>query len=176
MQSDDALSPSIPPLARKSRLRPLLLALVLAGLALGLDQWSKLAILADPTVSQHQAIEVTSFFNLVLVFNHGVSFGMFAAQKQPLLLTILALGIIALLLRWLWKTPSYLLALGVGFTVGGALGNVIDRVRYGAVVDFLDVHLGTLHWPAFNIADSFVFIGVVVLSVHSMFFDTNNAN
>lgn len=137
-----------------------------------LDQWSKFAILQMLELDERDAVEITSFFNLVLVFNRGVSFGMFSEQNQPLLLTVISLVIIAILLRWLWKNSSLMVAVGIGATIGGAIGNIFDRVRYGAVVDFLDFHINNLHWPAFNIADSFVFIGVVVLCIHSMFFES----
>ncbi len=136
-----------------------------------LDQLSKYLILQQPQLSEHTVMEVTTFFNLALVFNRGVSFGMFSGQNQPILLTTISLIIIAILFRWLWKNDSLMVALGIGCVIGGAIGNVVDRVRYGAVVDFLDFHIGNLHWPAFNIADSFVFIGVVVLCVYSMFFE-----
>ena len=146
-------------------------ATILALLAFALDQWSKAEILSELSLLQHAAMGVTNFFNVVLVFNSGVSFGMFAGQNQPLILTIISGIIICILLVWLQKTHSRMVATGIGLVVGGAVGNVWDRVRYGAVVDFLDFHWEGLHWPAFNLADSFVFIGVCLLCIHSIFFD-----
>ncbi len=148
-----------------------IVAVFLVVATFALDQWSKAEVLGNPLLSGYTTIEITSFFNLVLVFNRGVSFGMFAGYNQPLLLIIFALIIISVLLVWLWRSKSVMVTTGIGLVVGGAAGNVVDRIRYGAVVDFLDFHLGELHWPAFNLADSFVFIGVVVLCVHSLFFE-----
>lgn len=145
--------------------------LAVAFLILTLDQWSKKSVLSLPELSEHANIEITSFFNIVLVFNRGISFGMFSEHNQPALLTLVAIAIISTLLVWLWKNSSLSVAAGIGCVIGGAVGNIIDRVRYGAVVDFLDFHIADLHWPAFNIADSFVFIGVVVLCIYSMFFE-----
>ncbi len=135
------------------------------------DQLSKYYILQQSELANHGIIEVTPFFNIVLTFNRGVSFGMFAGHNQPLLLIAIACVIILVLLSWLRKNTSPMVALAVGAIIGGATGNVIDRIRHGAVVDFLDFYIKGLHWPAFNIADSFVFIGVVVLCVYSMFFE-----
>ncbi len=149
-------------------------SLTIALIIFILDQWSKFSILQHPELSNYKTIAVTSFFNLVLVFNRGVSFGMFAGQNQPLLLIAIAAIILSILIVWLWGNSSLMVAIGIGFIIGGALGNVVDRILYGAVVDFLDFHINDLHWPAFNIADSFVFIGVVVLCVYSMFFEKKN--
>ena len=114
-------------------------------------------------------MEVTSFFNLALVWNYGVSFGMFAVLRQPLMLSGLSVAIICILLIWLTKNLSKLIAVALGLVIGGAIGNIVDRLRFGAVTDFLDFHIGTYHWPAFNIADSCIFIGVVLLCASSMF-------
>ncbi len=140
------------------------------------DQWSKIYILQQPELTSYNSIEITSFFNLVLVFNRGVSFGMFAGHNQPLILVVISIIIIMILLAWLWRNSSHMVAIGIGAVIGGAVGNVTDRILYGAVVDFLDFHIAGLHWPAFNIADSFVFIGVVVLSVYSMFFENKKSH
>ena len=150
------------------------IGLTIAAIILILDQWTKFLILGQPDLTEYSPIEVTSFFNIVLVLNRGVSFGMFAGQNQPLLLIGVSLAILSILLVWLWRNSSLVTALGIGSIIGGTIGNVIDRVRYGAVVDFLDFHVADLHWPAFNIADSFVFIGVVVLCIYSMFFEKKN--
>jgi signal peptidase II len=155
----------------KKKSSPFFTGLVVAILILAFDQWSKKLILELPQLTGFNPIEVTSFFNLVLVMNRGVSFGMFSEHDQPLILTGVAVVIICILLTWLWRNSSLAVALGIGSVIGGAIGNVIDRIRYGAVVDFLDFHIAGLHWPAFNVADSFVFIGVVVLCIYSMFFE-----
>ena len=148
-----------------------ILSIILAVLLIIVDQWSKSLILSNPAISQLTSIEVTSFFNLVLLFNQGVSFGMFAQQNQPLLLVGLSVVIMLILFVWLLRNKVPIIALAIGGILGGATGNVIDRVRYGAVVDFLDFHINELHYPAFNLADSFVFIGVAILVSHNIFFD-----
>lgn len=155
----------------KQKLTLFFSGLVVAFIIFAFDQLSKELILSLPELSGNGRIEIASFFNIVLVMNRGVSFGMLSGHNQPLLLTAVAVIIISILLIWLWRNSSSTVALATGSIIGGAIGNVIDRIRYGAVVDFLDFHLSELHWPAFNIADSFVFIGVVVLCIYSMFFE-----
>lgn len=122
------------------------------------------------TVSNNNYIEVTSFFNLVNVWNHGVSFGMFSsfAYSQLLFSTIVAI-IIVVMLVWLARNKRLYLTFAISFIIGGAIGNLYDRVKYGAVADFLDFHAFGYHWPAFNLADSFVFIGVAMLLIDDFF-------
>jgi signal peptidase II len=153
--------------------RPRLFAgsLLLALIMLLLDQASKQALLAYFPQDQHEIV-LTPFFNLVKVWNYGVSFGMFADQRQPLILTMVSLVIIIALLVWLARSTDKVLGFGLGMVIGGAIGNIIDRIRFGAVADFLDFHVAGYHWPAFNIADSCIFIGVVLLCVHSMLAET----
>ncbi len=145
------------------------LGMFYAALALLLDQLSKWLILEVVELPVRQQIPVAPFFDLAMVWNRGVSFGMFAEHNQPYALVALALAITAVLLRWLWKTQEKWEAVALGLVIGGALGNVIDRLRFGAVADFLDFYIKNLHWPAFNIADSAVCIGVVVLCARSIF-------
>ena len=143
-------------------------SLLLSALTILLDQLSKWWVLDVVGLGSRLQIEVTSFFNLVLVWNHGISFGMLSDHRAPILLMVLAAVIVCILLIWLAKVNDRLTALGIGLVVGGALGNVIDRARFGAVADFLDFHVAGLHWPAFNVADSAIFMGVVVLCIESM--------
>lgn len=148
-----------------------LYAFALALLCLLLDQISKqwvLELAGDPYPKLLR--EVTSFFNLVLVWNRGVSFGLFSDHPEwiPLLLIVFT-GLVALILAvWLWRTPRLLTAYGLGLVIGGAVGNIVDRVRFGAVVDFLDFHVFGWHWPAFNVADSVIFMGVALLLVDTI--------
>jgi signal peptidase II len=130
-------------------------------------KWWMLSLLADPPYS----IELTGFFNLVMVWNRGVSFGMFnmSADWGPYLLSGLALVISVCLVIWLRRVDSRLVAVALGMVLGGALGNVIDRFVHGAVVDFLDFHAFGHHWPAFNVADSAITVGVVLLLYDSLF-------
>lgn len=126
------------------------------------DQITKAVALA--TISPAQPIEVLPFFNLVLVWNRGVSFGLFGGHGLPAAAFIaVSLAIAAGLLVWLWREPQRPTALALGAVVGGAVGNVVDRVVHGAVVDFIDLHAAGYHWPAFNIADSAIVLGAVAL-------------
>ncbi len=151
--------------------RALGLALGLAVVVLVLDQASKWAILTQ-VMQPPQVLAVTGFFNLVLTYNTGVSFGLFggaAAAWKPWALSGLALAVSVGLLYWLARQPERLLALAVGAIVGGALGNALDRLRQPGVVDFLDFHLAGWHWPAFNLADSAIFLGVAILIFDGLF-------
>ena len=145
-------------------------ALALAVLVLVLDQASKWWILAE-VMQLQRVIEVTSFFNLVLVWNRGVSFGLLDQDSEigPWLLVALAAAIVAGLLVWLRRAPGPWPILAVGLIVGGAVGNAVDRVRFGAVLDFLDLHAAGYHWPAFNLADSAIVAGVAVLVIDGLF-------
>jgi signal peptidase II len=116
-----------------------------------------------------RTIEVTSFFNLVAVWNSGVSFGLLAnhSEAMPYILTGFAIVVSLGLTVWLLRVQSRLLEVGLGLVIGGALGNVIDRLRFQAVVDFIDLHAAGYHWPAFNVADAAVTIGVSLLLLDS---------
>jgi signal peptidase II len=148
--------------------------LILMAFTFCLDQYSKWYMLDIVHLSDGPPIEITPFFNLTMVWNRGVSFGMFAGANQPSILIALSMLIMVTLFSWLLKTPSRPTVYALGAIIGGAAGNIVDRCRFGSVVDFLDFHLGRLHWPAFNIADSSIFIGVVVLLAISMFMGRDN--
>lgn len=155
--------------------QPMKLALILAALVLLFDQLSKWAVV-ELVMSPPRTIPVTGFFNLILTHNCGVSFGFLNDAElcdsviMPWVLSLLAVAVVAGLFYWLKRQPERLLALAIGLVAGGALGNVVDRLRVGAVVDFLDFHLsGTLHWPAFNLADSAITLGVLVLLIDGLF-------
>ena len=133
--------------------------LTLAAIVIGLDLVSKqvmLALIFDPP----RRIEVLPFLNFAPVWNPGISFGMLAdgGDVMRYLLTALALAVAAWLI---WKVPQFqrLERLGAGLIAGGGIGNAIDRLRFGKVVDFIDVYVQTWHWPAFNIADAAITIG-----------------
>jgi signal peptidase II len=118
------------------------------------------------------SIEVTSFFNLVLAYNPGGAFSMFASDSPNQGLLMTALSCLAMIpLGWfLWqaKPEERGLMISLGIVFGGALGNVHDRIRYGVVVDFLDFHWGSRHWPAFNIADVAICVGLGFLILISV--------
>jgi signal peptidase II len=145
------------------------LGLAVAFVALGLDQLTKWAAL-DMLDLAARPIVVTPFFNLVMVWNRGVSFGMLdgVGALAPWLLPGLAVVVVIALLFWLRRSEHALMAIGLGLVIGGALGNVIDRLRYGAVVDFLDFHLAGYHWPAFNVADAGICVGAGLILVDGL--------
>lgn len=145
-------------------------ALSIALAVLVLDQVTKL--LALDGLGTGTVIEVTSFFNLVLVWNSGVSFGLFQGWGEAGRWLLAGFsGLVAIgLLVWIWREPRLPMRLALALVLSGAVGNLIDRVRFGAVVDFLDFHLAGHHWPAFNVADSAIVAGAVLLLVDSLFF------
>ena len=154
------------------------LALGLAAIILALDQASKWVILSQ-VMAPPRVVEITGFFNLVLTYNTGVSFGLFGGAEatwKPWVLGGLAVVVSAGLLYWLARQPERLLGLAVGFVVGGALGNAVDRAHQPGVVDFLDFHLAGWHWPAFNLADSSIFLGVVILVFDGLFRGRDRSN
>lgn len=140
---------------------PFGLAAILVAFAI--DQITKQ--LALGALTRGDAQPVMPFFDLRLSFNEGVSFGMFAQvfAGRPLALAGITLAIVVLLAVLLIRSTTHWEAVALGAIIGGALGNVIDRMRLGAVVDFLDFHLWAYHWPAFNLADTAIVIGVVIL-------------
>lgn len=140
-----------------------------ALLTLLIDQLQKWHMLEVVRIAERPPIEVTPFFNLVMVWNRGVSFGMFSGHdgSGAWMLIGVALVIVTFMAFWLWRCTTRYLATALGLVIGGALGNVIDRVRFGAVADFFDLHVMGHHWPAFNIADSAIFIGVGLLLLES---------
>ncbi|HVC55382.1 MAG TPA: signal peptidase II [Stellaceae bacterium] len=145
--------------------------LAVAAAATLLDQASKALLMGffGGPACAFQRREVTGFFNLVLACNSGVSFGMFNRAGVNALVFGLVAGVIVIaLLVWLGRVRSGFLAVAIGLVIGGAVGNLIDRLRLGAVVDFLDFHLGTWHWPAFNFADSAIFLGVMAMLLDGM--------
>lgn len=117
-----------------------------------------------------RTIEIAPFFNLTLGFNTGVSFGMFREffLDHPLVLAGIKMVIVAGLLVWAMRTARSTETVSLGLIAGGAVGNVLDRMRQGAVTDFLDFHVGNWHWPAFNMADVMITMGVVLLITGSL--------
>lgn len=155
----------------KLHLKHFAITLGIAALTLMADLHTKQMALTYFMDAAEPTIAVTSFFNLALVYNRGISFGMLAAHNQPLMLATMSMAITLVLVVWAARTPFLMVACALGAIIGGAIGNSYDRMTVGAVVDFLDFHLLGYHWPAFNIADSAIFIGVVLLCIHSMFIE-----
>ena len=120
-----------------------------------------LVILADQAASW---IQVTGFFNLVLLRNTGSAFSFLADAGgwQKLLFSAVAIGVSAAMAAVIWKHSAEKLApAAAALVLGGAIGNLIDRLMLGSVTDFIDLHIGDIHWPAFNIADSAIVLGVI---------------
>ena len=140
------------------------LGLPVAALIIALDQATKTWIVHD-IMAPPRWIEVTSFFNIVMVWNKGASFGLFSTQSPwtQAILGGFAIVISIVLAVWMCRARSKWLAVALGLVIGGALGNVIDRAIYGAVADFLDFHAYGYHWPSFNVADIAISVGVVML-------------
>ena len=151
-------------------MRPVPLGLLVAVIAIGADQVTKWWILAS-VMDPPRIINVTPFFNVVLVWNRGISFGMFSNESMAgvWILSFLALIIVGFLFNWLRKAESKRVAISLGLIIGGALGNVIDRAVHSAVLDFLDFYVGSVRWPAFNAADSFITVGAILLILDSLF-------
>ncbi len=138
--------------------------LVLAASIVAIDQLTKWIVLS--TMSYGQAIPVTGFFQLVLVFNPGAAFSFLADQPgwQRWFFVTLAIVICGWLFTMLRRhQDEFALPLSFSLIIGGAIGNVIDRILYGAVVDFLYFHIDRYGWPAFNAADSAITAGVVLM-------------
>lgn len=149
----------------------LTLGLAVAAVVVVLDQLTKWWILNTVMQPFPRVVEVTPFFNLVLTWNPGVSFGMFAheAEYMPYVLSAVSVVITLFLLGWLRRADSRFVALCLGLVIGGAMGNVVDRLLYGAVADFLDFHAFGFHFWAFNIADSGISVGVILLVIDGLF-------
>lgn len=131
-----------------------------------LDQASK--IIVDRTMPLHHSIPVIeNFFSLTYIRNTGAAFGIFAGSASPyrlpflILVSLSAIGFIVVMIRQLPESERGLL-LSLTLILGGALGNLIDRLLYGEVIDFLDFYWHRYHWPAFNLADSFITLGVII--------------
>ena len=140
------------------------------GTSLPLRDW----LASAPERLPFTSIEILPFFNIVMVWNKGISFGMFSKSSDygPILLSLLSLVIVVIFVIWLFRSHSKIQLFSIALVIGGALGNVMDRLRFEAVVDFLDVHAFGYHWPAFNISDSCIVIGVFLLILQSFLFES----
>ena len=139
------------------------------------DQITKFWII-DKIMLPPRIITINEYFNIVLTWNNGIIFGLFNNDNKinALVISSIAIVIILFLIRLLSKAETKKLNIGFGLIIGGAVGNIVDRSIYGAVMDFLDLHIGTYHWPAFNIADSSITIGAIILIADSLFSQKKN--
>ena len=146
------------------------LGLSLAVLSFGLDQAFKWWMLSVVNIAAHQPLVVTPFFELVLAWNKGVSYGLFPQDSFVGQYLLVVLSLLACVLLWLWlaRTDSPPTAAALGLIVGGALGNALDRLRYDAVADFFLFHAFGYSWYVFNIADIAIVVGVALLVYESV--------
>jgi signal peptidase II len=136
-------------------------------LTFAVDQISKTVLLHIFRLEEGEPVPVTSFFNLVLLWNKGVSYSLFEQGSQwPLI--VMSLAVSAVLWSWLSRTPRKLTAVALGLIIGGALGNALDRLLYGGVADFFHFFSGDFSWYVFNIADVAIVVGVVLLLYESI--------
>ncbi len=151
------------------KLLPREVGLIAAALALAADQGSKLFLLYGAGfvhMPPGRAVPVLPFFNLVMVWNPGISYGLFPAQSAWAAHALVALAVAAIigLGWWLWQVKSTSLAIGIGLIIGGAIGNnVIDRVIYGRVADFFHFYAFGYDWYVFNIADLAITLGAIAI-------------
>ena len=144
--------------------------ILVSGCVVFADQVTKYLIKINLAVYDHIVI-VEKFFNLTHILNPGGAFGFFASQSLEIrkFIFLFMSSLVAVFVLWFYRrcAPEFVfLSYGLALIFGGALGNLIDRFRYGKVVDFLDFYIGTAHWPAFNIADSAISIGMGILIYH----------
>ncbi|MET0025580.1 MAG: signal peptidase II [Sedimenticola sp.] len=137
----------------------------LSAIVIGLDQVSKQ--LVESSLMLYEVVPVMPFFNLTLAYNEGAAFSFLSDQGgwQRWFFSGLALLVSIILVIWISRLQQRerLIAISLSLIVGGAIGNLIDRVLHGHVIDFLDLYYGQWHWPAFNVADSAIFVGVVLM-------------
>ena len=144
------------------------LFLIIAIIAVLTDQMSKLYI--NSLIDEGGFIEVCSFIKLVEVWNSGISFGLFCTLPySDLFFSTFSVLIICILLYLLYKSNDKLTCLGFALMIGGAIGNVVDRIYWGAVYDFIYFHIDDWYWPAFNLADLYIVCGMFTLLYQSWY-------
>lgn len=162
------------PFRNKQALVWLLMAVVIVVL----DLWTK--NLATQKLSLYRPVEITSWLNMTLAHNYGAAFSFLsdAGGWQRWLFTVLASVVTVVLVVWLLRLPANekLTGASLGLIIGGAVGNLVDRVNLGYVVDFIDVYYRGWHWPAFNLADSAITCGVILLLVDGLFLSASGKN
>jgi signal peptidase II len=146
------------------------LGLSIAALTVIADQATKWCMLAVLDIDQKQIVTVAPFLDLVMVWNKGISYGLFQqGDAGQYLLAAFAVAAVIGLTLWLARMTSAIAAAGAGLVMGGAIGNGIDRILHGAVADFFSFHAGGFYWYVFNIADAAIVAGVVGLMYDSLF-------
>lgn len=145
--------------------------LLLAAVIVALDLWSKQ--IATDALTLYRPVEINSWLNMTLAHNYGAAFSFLsqAGGWQRWLFTGLAAVVSVVLMIWLFRLSAKekLTGVALGMIIGGAIGNLVDRVNHGYVVDFIDVYYKSYHWPAFNLADSAISCGIVLLLIDGFF-------
>jgi signal peptidase II len=148
-----------------------LAGLLLAVIVLIADKASKYWVLHGSNLTDGHILNILPVLDFVLVWNHGVTFGMLNGLGGFgwVFLAIVAIAVVTGLAVWLWRAETFITTLAIGAIAGGAIGNVADRLRYGAVVDFIEAHIGVYSFYVFNIGDSAIVCGVAVLMAENLF-------
>ena len=139
-------------------------------LVLVVDYYTKFFVLTQ-LLTEEGNMKIYSYLNFIKVWNQGISFGIFSSVKHSdIIFSIVSIIIIGWIFLWQASQKRMILSVASGMVIGGALGNVLDRVKYGAVFDFIDVFYSDWHYPAFNVADSFICIGVLIMLISTIKF------
>lgn len=143
---------------------------LVSGAVIVIDQFTKKLIMAFLALHEYIVV-IDNFFNITHVLNPGGAFGLFATQSELVrkIVFLVLSSAVTLFIVWFYSRVArthVFLSWGLALVFGGAVGNLIDRFRYGHVVDFLDFYIGTAHWPAFNVADAAISTGMVILIYH----------
>ena len=145
--------------------------LLMSAVVIALDWWTK--GLATESLTLYRPVEINSWLNMTLAHNYGAAFSFLsdAGGWQRWLFTVLASVVTVVLIIWLLRLPKdeQLTGAALGLIIGGAVGNLLDRIYLGYVVDFIDVYYKTSHWPAFNLADSAITGGVILMLIDGLF-------
>lgn len=152
------------------------LGLIVAFIALVLDRISKFWVLEVINLDQIGRMDVLPVFSLTMVWNRGISLGLFnnGGETGRIILISLTIAVTLLLLWWLVRTQDRLLSVALGLIVGGSVGNIWDRLEFGAVADFMHFHVGTASFYVFNVADSAITIGVILLMADALLSPQNS--
>ncbi len=140
------------------------IVLLIAPILIVADYITKNLIVAE--VERFERIQVLPFLNIVHVENKGAAFGMFAGLGNQMFIVVAAIAVLAILI-YLVKSPKGLETYALSLVLGGAIGNLTDRIRFGKVIDFIDVFVNDWHWPAFNVADSALTVGISLFIIAS---------
>jgi signal peptidase II len=151
-------------------LRPLVLGLAIIVVCFVADQLTKAWVLYSTGLPDGEVMRVLPFMDFTLVWNRGISYGLFQQDSELGRWALVAFSVVAVVVLaiWLWRTDRRLVAVAVALIIGGALGNLVDRVAYGAVVDFVYLHAFGWSWYVFNIADLSIVAGVCALLYDSL--------